>query len=179
MRKYSLNVCKTIALSYYLLLSVMLVVCSCEVNTSDDKTCKVNENDKEVIHNPQVCDSIIIKRIMPLDFMDNADSIVVELANPYNDNVVIENSYSIRMPNDSILHTGKIPQTIITPNSSCKITISLGLDSIKYSKNKNYKFIFIGKHNETKLIYYNLLRIGTRYKKGNKYIWEPDSLVLC
>lgn len=173
------NMFKIKLLNCVQMLSLLLIACCCTSKNSDNKSSEKDGKDKVVFSVPRVCDSIKIKRIMPLGCMDNADTLVVELRNPYNDNVVIESNYSIRKPNDSILYTGKMPQTIIPPNSSREIAISIGLDSIKFSKNKIYKFIFIGKHNGTCLIFYDILRIGTRYKKENKYIWEPDTIVLC
>lgn len=159
-------------LLFFISLTILSLLYSCN-SKSDNGTIYIAENNRADTE----IDSIIIKSLLP-DIDD--DSLIIELTNPYSDTITLDSEYKIiSSNNDSVLLHGYMPSNIVIPDSSYTFKVSLGLDSIEYSKSQVYKFIFKGNCNGTNIIYHNTVPLGNRYKLNGETILEPDTIILA
>ncbi|MDE7346832.1 MAG: hypothetical protein K2N48_08870, partial [Muribaculaceae bacterium] len=97
----------------------------------------------------RIVDSLAASSLSLVDFWTCPDSIVVELNNPYEEAIVLDDEYYIyEVDSDSLLLKDTHHKIIIDPKDSCSFNVSIGLDSIWYYKDKTYRFLFPGKCND-------------------------------
>ncbi|MDE6292450.1 MAG: hypothetical protein K2L98_02080, partial [Bacilli bacterium] len=127
----------------------------------------------------RMVDSLAASSLRLVDFWTCNDSVVVELNNPYEDVIVLDDEYYIyEVDSDSLLLKDTHKKIIIDPQNSCSFNISIGLDSIWYYKDKTYRFIFPGKRNDIDVIYhYSNLKLGYMNRHNGLEVGIPDTII--
>ncbi len=162
---------------FFLLVGLIIISCS-------SKSGKEAEEDSVVVEveEVRVIDTLGIESLATIDVFNFVDSLNVILFNPYSDTIVLDNRYEIlEKESGKFILNGKIFDEKIDPQSNITFRVSLGLDSVEYSKRKNYEFKFFGKSKYKDILYLDSTKLGNRYryKRYGKYIYylEPDTII--
>lgn len=161
----------------YLILALLLLSCSSKGGKEAEEDSVVVE--KEVVRD---VDTLGINSLVTVNFFHCVDSMQVVLSNPYSDTINLEDKFYICEKGSSRYKLkGKVPNVKINPNSNVSFRISLGLDSLSYTKRRIYNFVFSGKSKDKDIVYLDSTELGNRYKikiwGKYQYYLEADSLV--
>ena len=154
---------------------------SCACSSKSRVTDQVeNDSIEEEVVRP--VDSIAVNSLQLIDEWYNNDSVTVNISNPYNDTVVLDDEYFIyEEDSDSLLLRGVHPKVVVAPDSTASFNVGIGLDSIWYWKFKTYLFTFPGRTKDRDVIYYdrNIRKLGYHNRLNGREVGIPDSIVLC
>lgn len=108
--------------------------------------------------------------------------LTLSIHNPTSDTINISPIYRIckQQEVDSCMLIGDIAYMppVLNPDARMVFRISLGLDSIEYSKKSIYIISIRGQSGEKEFVFYTKCHLGNRYQLHGENILEPDTVIL-